>query len=156
MLLSFVSETLKGQGQTKSQPMNWGHIAEMLGEEYLRLKEHVPTFASMCEGNESPADALQRLEESTTERIDHAVRVFAQDRQWPKLTPAEGLMLSFRVDFAGNLADLLAQQPQPWSDTDDPHLFEERIGWLMLFAWSEVGFAQVINPLRHLMDPMRH
>jgi hypothetical protein len=127
--------------------MDWGNIAETLGNEYRRLLHGLPTFAALCAPDETPSAAFLRLEQSTTERVEYAIRCFAQDRQWPDLTATERLMLSFRVEFAGYLADWLAQQPQPSSDTEDPALFEERVGWLMLFAWCHGGFDQAANTI---------
>jgi hypothetical protein len=127
--------------------MDWGSIAETMGNEYRLLLPNLPTFAELCGPDETPGATFLRLEQSTTEKVDYAVRCFAQDRQWPDLTAVERLMLSFRVEFAGHLANWLAEQPRPWKDSGDPALFEERVGWLMLFAWCHGGFDQAASTI---------
>jgi hypothetical protein len=54
-------------------------------------------------------------------------------------------MLMLRLDFAAGVADLLYQQPAPWSDSNDAQNDEMRIGWLMLFAWQQFGFQYVLE-----------
>jgi hypothetical protein len=60
-------------------------------------------------------------------------------------------MLCFRLEFAVSLACLLAEQPAPWTDSEESQHDENRIGWLMLFAWGEQGFSRLHENLGRLV-----
>ena len=55
------------------------------------------------------------------------------------------------LGFAASLAGLLAEQPAPWTDSAELHNDENRIGWLMLFAWEQEGFSTLHENLDRLI-----
>ncbi len=69
------------------------------------------------------------------------------------MSPIERTMLCFRLKFAASLASLLAEQPAPWSDKTESQHDENRLGWLMLFAWEQEGFSTLHENLGRLIPP---
>jgi len=132
--------------------MNWEQITALCQTELLKFRRELPEIATFFPQPDHVATAFIDHERDTNDAVEMAVRQFAADRTWPAMTPIERTMLSFRLDFAASVATLLAQQPAPWTDTEDSHHDEERIGWLMLFAWGEEGFSTLHNNLRRLVS----
>ena len=62
-------------------------------------------------------------------------------------------MLTFRLEFAASLAYLLAEQPAPWTDSEESQHDEGRLVWLMLFAWEQEGFSTLHENLGRLISP---
>jgi hypothetical protein len=132
--------------------MDWPQIAELCQTELQRLRADGSDFAVFFPvAHEVPMTFLGH-ERDTNEAVEVAVRVFAAHRSWPPLSPVERMMLCFRLDFAASLATLLAQQPAPWTDAEDSDHDEERIRWLMLFAWENEGFSTLHDNLRRLIS----
>ncbi len=67
------------------------------------------------------------------------------------MSPIERTMLCFRLEFAAALAGLLAEQPAPWTDSAEAQHDEQRLGWLMLFAWEHEGFSLLHENLGRLI-----
>lgn len=133
--------------------MNWEQIKELCQTELQQLREQCPDLATLFEQPSHVAATFLAYERDTNDAIEIAVRQFAVTRAWPPMSPTERVMLSFRLDFAASIASLLAQQPEPWTDTDDPNQAECRIGWLMLFAWENEGFSTFHDNLCRLLPP---
>ena len=131
--------------------MNWSEIAGLCQTELQRLRAELPSSGSFFPAPEQlPADFLSR-ERETTQAVEIAVRHFAAHRTWPAMSPIERTMLCFRMDFAAALAGLLAEQPAPWSDSSEAQHDENRLGWLLLFAWEQEGFSLLHENLGRLI-----
>ena len=115
------------------------------------MRANLPAPASFFPSPEHlPATLLSR-ERETNRAVEVAVREFAGHRTWPSMTPLERTMLCFRLEFAASLAGLLAEQPAPWTDSAESQHDENRIGWLMLFAWEQEGFSTLHDNLARLI-----
>jgi hypothetical protein len=90
-------------------------------------------------------------ERETNKAVEVAVRQFAAERTWPALSPLARTMLCFRLEFAASLAKLLGEQPAPWTDSAESQKDEDRLGWLMLFAWEQEGFPTLHENLARLI-----
>jgi len=121
--------------------MNWEKIAEVCQRELEQVRSELPDSAAFFPQPERIAETFLNHERDMNEAVEVAVRQFAAERTWPPLSPLERTMLSFRLDFAASLATLLAQQPRPWVDIDDPTQAEPRLRWLLIFAWENEGFS---------------
>ena len=133
--------------------MDWPQIAELCEIEVQRLRSQLPDVCTFFPEPSEVASAFLAYERDTNDAVEAAVRQFAVSRAWPKLSPTERLMLGFRLDFAVGLASLLAQQPAPWTDSEDAAHDENRIGWLLLFAWQQEGFSTLHESLIQLLPP---
>jgi hypothetical protein len=129
--------------------MQWGDIAELCGEECRRLQVSAPRLASYFPAGSNTANKLLEFERLNNEAVARAVRQFAQNRTWPELSELEKIMLGFRLEFAGLISQLLSEQPAPWTDNEADNV-EERVGWLMLFAWENGGFDFMLGALKKL------
>jgi hypothetical protein len=132
--------------------VNWGELAECCAQELERMRAGLPDAATYFPSAHNVISTLLHHEQSTDGKVSAAIRQFAARRTWPPLTDLERTMLCFRLEWAADLADLLWQQPRPWSDTNDPTHDEERLGWVMLFAWSHVGFPRLHESLQRLLQ----
>jgi hypothetical protein len=131
--------------------MNWGEIAELCHTESRRIRRDLPSMATFISTGSDVAETFLARESETNDVVVVAVRQFAMHRTWPKMTVLERAMLCFRLDFAANLASLLFEQPAPWTDVEDQGDDEERLGWLMLFAWEHQGFSSLHDNLQRLV-----
>jgi hypothetical protein len=127
--------------------MNWGEIAELCHAESRRIRRELPGMATFFPPRCDIAETFLALERENNDVVGIAVRQFAMHRTWPKMTGVERAMLCFRLDFAATLANLLFEQPAPWTDVEDQGDDEERLGWLMLFAWEHQGFSALHDNL---------
>jgi hypothetical protein len=124
--------------------MDWGEIAELCHDEWDRLRMGCPEPRALFEEPSGALTALLKYEQGATDQLEAAVRQWARDRTWPTLTDVECTLLCLRLEYAGQLAALLYEQPGWSSDGDDD---ESRLGWLMLFAWHEHGFPALQRTL---------
>jgi len=129
--------------------MNWEQICILCQTEFEKLEAEIPPSAEFFR-EKNVSDILLRYEKETTRDLEAAIREFATTNQWPSLTPIQQAMLLFRLDFAASVACLLAQQPAPWTDTDEPSQKEHRLCWLMLFAWDNEGFPRLQKSIQRL------
>ncbi len=133
--------------------MDWPQIAELCETELQGLRYQLPEVYTFFPDAGEVASAFLSYERVTNDAVQVAIRQFAASRIWPELSPAERLMLTFRLDFAAGLAGLLAQQPTPWTDSGDAAHDENRLGWLLLFAWEQEGFSSLHQNLARLLPP---
>lgn len=133
--------------------MDWNEIAELCQKELVRIRADLPAAASFFARPEQVAATFLSHERDTNQVVEVAVRQFAAHRTWPVMSPLERTMLCFRLEFAASLASLLAEQPAPWSDKTESQHDENRIGWLMLFAWEQEGFSTLHENLGRLIPP---
>jgi hypothetical protein len=133
--------------------MNWKEIAELCQRELDRMRADLPAIASFFALPEQVAATFLSHERDTNQSVEAAVRQFAAHRAWPVMSPIERTMLCFRLEFAASLASLLAEQPAPWCDKAESQHDENRIGWLMLFAWEQEGFSTLHENLSRLIPP---
>ena len=131
--------------------MDWTQIAGLCQTELERLRADLPPAASFFASPEQVAATFLLHERDTNQAIEAAVRQFAAHRTWPVMRPIERTMLCFRLEFAASLASLLAEQPAPWTDSTEAQHDENRIGWLMLFAWGQEGFSTLHENLGRLI-----
>ena len=130
--------------------MDWERICILCQTELEQLEGKLPPFTDCFPSHENAGEAFLRYERETNTAVGFAVRQFAETKEWPQLSPIQKVMLSFRLDFAASIACLLAQQPAPWTDTDQPEQREQRLCWLMLFAWENEGFPKLQKTLHRL------
>ena len=131
--------------------MDWSQIAGLCQTELERLRADLPATSSFFPSPEQVATAFLSHERDTNQAVEVAVRQFAAHRTWPVMSPLERTMLCFRLEFAASLASLLAEQPAPWTDSAESQHDENRIGWLMLFAWEQEGFSTLHENLGRLI-----
>jgi hypothetical protein len=131
--------------------MDWPEIAGLCQTELQRLRADLPSASSFFPNPERVAATFLSHERDTNEAVEVAVRQFAAHRTWPRLSSLEGTMLCFRLEFAASLASLLAEQPAPWADSTESQHDENRIGWLLLFAWDQEGFSTLHENLGRLI-----
>jgi hypothetical protein len=131
--------------------MNWQEIAGLSQTELERLRADLPASSSFFPSPEQVAATFHSHERDTNKAIEAAVRRFATHRTWPVMSPLERTMLCFRLEFAASLASLLGEQPAPWTDSAESQHDENRIGWLMLFAWDQAGFSTLHENLDRLI-----
>lgn len=131
--------------------MDWGDISELCGQELEAKRALLPPLTSFFPNPERLADTLLTLESETDQAVHAAVNQFAESRTWPQLADKQETLLCFRLEFAAQIADLLFQQPAPWTDSPDSQHDEERLGWLMLFAWHQVGFQWLYETLARML-----
>lgn len=117
------------------------------------MRADLPAAASFFTRPEQVAATFLSHERDTNQAVEVAVRQFAAHRTWPVMSPLERTMLCFRLEFAASLASLLAEQPAPWSDKAESQHDENRLGWLMLFAWAQEGFSTLHENLGRLIPP---
>ena len=115
------------------------------------MRAELPPAASFFFNPEQVAATFLAHERQTNQAIEVAVRQFAAHRTWPSMTSLERTMLCFRLEFAASLAGLLAEQPAPWTDSAESQHDENRIGWLLLFAWEQEGFSALHDNLARLI-----
>jgi hypothetical protein len=132
--------------------MNWEQICVLCHAEFKRLEATLPPFTEFFRQKDDISDTFLRYEEETTIAVENAVRQFAMTGQCPELSPIQRIMISFRLDFAASTANLLAQQPIPWADSDRPDQKEHRLCWLMLFAWENEGFPKLHASIQRLIS----
>lgn len=130
--------------------MDWKQICILCQTELEQLETTLPRLTDFFHSNEYLGEALLRCEGEANAAVTFAVRQFAETNEWPSLSPIQKVMLSFRLDFAASIAGLLAQQPAPWTDADLPNQREQRLCWLMLFAWENEGFPKLLKTLHRL------
>lgn len=131
--------------------MDWEQICTLCQTELGRLEADLPPIADFFPSQEDAGETFLRCEKETNAAVAFAVRQFAETNEWPSLTPIQKVMLSFRLDFAASMACLLAQQPAPWTDAGLPNQREQRLCWLMLFAWENEGFPKLQKTLHRLI-----
>lgn len=115
------------------------------------MRADLPATASFFPSLEQVASTFLSHEQNTNQAVEVAVRQFAASRKWPAMSPLERTMLCFRLEFAASLATLLTEQPPPWVDSEESQHDEERLGWLMLFAWEQEGFSTLHENLGRLI-----
>ena len=115
------------------------------------MRTDLPAPGSFFSFPERLPTAFLSCERETNQAVELAVRQFAANRTWPAMSPIERTMLCFRLEFAAALAGLLAEQPAPWMDTAEVQHVEQRLGWLMLFAWEQEGFSLLHENLSRLI-----
>lgn len=118
------------------------------------MREGLPKVVTLFPDARDVPQAFLAYESATNDTIEVAIRQFAEYRTWPKLTPIERIMLSFRLEFAVSIGSLLCEQPAPWEDAetaDASRNTEDRLGWLLLFAWGQHGFTGLHDNLRRLL-----
>ena len=75
--------------------MTWSELSNFLNSQRLALVPRpISEFAQI---GEKAADTFKRLEITTRESLDEAVRGFAKTNTWPTLTDNQTLMLYFRL-----------------------------------------------------------
>jgi len=131
--------------------MDWPQIAGLCQTELERLRADLPPASSFFASPEQVAATFLSHERDTNQAVELAVRQFAAHHTWPVISPLERTMLSFRLEYAASLASLLAEQPAPWTDNAESQHDENRIGWLMLFAWEQEGFSTLHENLGRLI-----
>jgi hypothetical protein len=131
--------------------MDWPQIAGLCQVELERLRAGLPAASSFFPSAQDVAETFLAHERDTNEVVEAAVQQFADERTWPAMSPLECTMLCFRLEFAASLANLLAQQPAPWTDNAESQHDENRLGWLMLFAWDQEGFPVLHGNLGRLI-----
>ena len=130
--------------------MDWQQICILCQTELEQLEATVPPLTDFFRPHENSGETFLRYERETNTAVTLAVRQFAATGKWPSMSPIQKVMLSFRLDFAASMACLLAQQPAPWTDSDQPHQKEHRLRWLMLFAWENEGHPRLQRILQRL------
>jgi hypothetical protein len=133
--------------------MDWSEIAGLCQTEFERMRAELPAPVSFFPSPEQLPDTLLSREQETNQAVEIAVRQFAANRTWPTMSPIERTMLCFRLEFAAAIAGLLAEQPPPWTDSAEAQHDEQRLGWLMLFAWEQEGFSLLHENLGRLVPP---
>lgn len=136
--------------------MDWRQISELCQAELQRLRADLPEPSLFISSPEQTVATFFELEQSTNQKVEVAVRQFAAKRTWPALSVVERTMLSFRLEFAASLSYLLSEQPAPWIDSDSLQHDEQRLGWLMLFAWEHEGFSTLHENLGRLIPKTAH
>jgi len=131
--------------------MDWPQIAALCQTELERLRADLPPASIFFPNPGQVAATFLLHERDTNQAVEIAVRQFAAHRTWPVMSPLERTMLCFRLGFAASLAGLLAEQPAPWTDSAESQYDENRIGWLMLFAWEQEGFSTLHENLDRLI-----
>jgi hypothetical protein len=91
--------------------------------------------------------AILEFERQLSADIDAAVRAFARQQRWPKLSPAESYYLKERIDSALVVAHALATEdrtkssPRPSVFPNPPLDFslDSQIEWLLIDVWNNKG-----------------
>jgi hypothetical protein len=130
--------------------MDWEQICILCQTELEQLEGSLPPLTDFFPSLENVGETFLRHERETSTTVAFAIRQFATTNEWPSLSPIQKAMLSFRLDFAASIACLLAQQPAPWTDADQPNQREQRLCWLMLFAWENEGCPKLQKILHRL------
>ena len=131
--------------------MDWSEIAGLCQTELERMRADLPAPGSFFPSPDRLPAAFLSCEQETNQAVEVAVRQFAAHRTWPVMSPIERTMLCFRLELAAALAGLLAEQPAPWTDSAGAQHDEQRLGWLMLFAWGQEGFSLLHETLGRLI-----
>ena len=134
--------------------MTWGDLAERCAGELERVRAGLPELSTFFPVASTAAVTLVEHEQATDEAVSAAVRQFASDGTWPQLTGLERTMLSFRLEWAASLASLLEEQPGT-SEPSEPVGDENHLGWMMLFAWDQVGFPRLQETLERFLGTPR-
>jgi hypothetical protein len=131
--------------------MDWPEIAALCQTELERIRAELPVPVSFFPCPDQLPEAFLSRERDTNQAVEVAVRQFAAHRTWPAMSAVERTMLCFRLEFAAVVAGLLAEQPAPWTDSASAQHDEQRLGWLMLFAWEQEGFSLLHENLGRLI-----
>src|ERR1700733_4266981 len=132
--------------------MNWEKICILCQTELEQLEARLPPLTSFFHPHENVEETFLRCERETNAAVEFAIRQFAAANEWSSLNPIQEVMLSFRLDFGASIVCLLAQQPAPWTDVDQPNQKEHRLCWLMLFAWENEGSPKLQKTLHRLVQ----
>ena len=130
--------------------MDWGEIAELCRQEWDMLRSDGPSLRTLLHGSSGALSSLLQYEQATTDEVEAAVRHWTTHQAWPALSDIECAMLCLRLEYAGHLAALLAEQPGPSVDAGSEEL-EGRLEWLLLFAWGEHGWPALQRTLEEFL-----
>jgi len=105
-------------------------------------------------------DTFKRLEKTTRESLDEAVRGFAKTKTWPTLTDEQTLMLYFRLGSGVDLAVAVSTCTKglfPTLENRD----SEMIQWAVNEAWEYPGIPHTLRSFSERRrdfgnDPMRN
>ena len=105
-------------------------------------------------------DTFKRLEKTTRESLDEAVREFAKTKTWPTLTDEQTLMLYFRLGSGVDLAVAVSTCTTglfPTLENRD----SEMIQWAVNEAWEYPGIPHTLRSFSERRrdfgnDPMRN
>jgi len=105
-------------------------------------------------------DTFKRLEKTTRESLDEAVRGFAKTKTWPTLTDEQTLMLYFRLGYGVDLAVAVSTCTTglfPTLENRD----SEMIQWAANEAWDYPGIPHTLRSFSEKRrdfgnDPMRN
>ena len=88
-------------------------------------------------------DYLARVEASSREGVDAAVRAFSRSGNWPDLSPNEKYFLSQRIEFAVCVTLALAAPDERGESIipGPPETLEkeDQIEWLLIWTWRTPG-----------------
>jgi len=132
--------------------MDWPEIAGLCQKELEGLRAGLPAAAAFFPSGDQVASTFLVHERQTNSAVERAIGQFAADRTWPPMSEIERTMLCFRLEFSAALAGLLAEQPAPWTDSPESQNDEDRLEWLMLFAWEQEGFSLLHESLDRLVE----
>jgi hypothetical protein len=117
-------------------------------------------IAEFAQIGEKVEDTFKRLEKTTRESLNEAVRGFAKTKTWPALTDEQTLMLYFRLGYGVDLAVAVSTCTTrlfPALENRD----SEMIQWAVNEAWEYPGISHTLRSFseRHRAfgnDPMRN
>jgi hypothetical protein len=121
--------------------MTWREFSDFL---HLQRRAIVPRpISEFAEIGEKAADTFKRLEKSTRESLDVAVRGFAKTKNWPVLSDEQTVMLYFRLSYGVDLAMALSTCTTglfPTLENRD----SEMVQWTLNEAWDYPGLPHTL------------
>ena len=121
--------------------MTWREFSDFL---HLQRRAIVPRpISEFAEIGEKAADTFKRLEKSTRESLDVAVRRFAKTKNWPVLSDEQTVMLYFRLSYGVDLAMALSTCTTglfPTLENRD----SEMVQWTLNEAWDYPGLPHTL------------
>jgi hypothetical protein len=122
--------------------MTWREFSDFL---HLQRRAIVPRpISEFAEIGEKAADTFKRLEKSTRESLDVAVRGFAKTKNWPVLSDEQTVMLYFRLSYGVDLAMALSTCTTglfPTLENRD----SEMVQWTLNEAWDYPGLPHTLR-----------
>ena len=117
-------------------------------------------IAEFAQIGEKVDDTFKRLEKTTRDSLDEAVRGFAKTKTWPTLTDEQTLMLYFRLGYGVDLAVAVSTCTTGLFPTLE-NRGSEMIQWAVNEAWEYPGIPHTLRSFSERRrafgnDPMRN
>jgi len=131
-------------------PPTWGSLKHLLSSQLGLLGNIEPPKLGVQGDEYELKEKLKELDTECADKLDAAVRYFANTSHWPQLSRTEVFFLFQRIVYGGSLLDCLTIAhtasgtipfPTPPAALSEAELLE----WLLIDVWKAIGFDSWTN-----------